>query len=195
VGGCDISSRKISMALIPKLLLILAATPHATFGETIGNWEYRNPGLFQYEHQRLRSIDPVWTPQKPDRVSPSYRQEFLNTRYQAMPQGRYFQRDLLHKGFKFRDISEENSQGDRFSQYQPQFGGGSAQYPWNSGVGSKGPAPRFRPLDNVGLKKRESKSGRGDSSVWVSSIPYDRPDDSNALRTYTPIGPVFRPIP
>ena len=126
-----------------------------------GSQEYKNPGMFQYDYPDRISHEAFQAQRKPDAVSSSFKPEFRIADYYALPQGQSLQQHLLRMGFKFRDIPETSTPVDDPPQFRPQPARGRSGYQWSSDDSSARPAPIFRPLGNVDLKKSETVSVRG----------------------------------
>ena len=193
-GGSDISSGRSGTAPVPTLLLVLALAPHAAGGETIGGPGYRYPGMFQYDYQSQSPIEAFPVDPKPNAVAPSFKPEFRNTDYYSLSQGLYLQQHIARMGYRFRDISEADDAGFNTARFRPQPARGSG-YLWRSGEGWAGPAPIFRPLDNVELKKSEVTTGRGAASGRAVTPAYGLAVYGIDAPGYTPAVPVFRPMP
>lgn len=195
MGGSDISSRNIRFVLIPRLLIAMVLAPHAVYGEAIDSTGYAVPEVFHYDYSGLRPIEAFQTERIENRVPPSYKPEFRNTEYYAIPPGQDLQQYLLSKGFKFRDIPEASGPADDSSRFRRQPTRGRAGYQWSSDDGSMRPAPIFRPLNKVGLKTSEHALGRDVAPAPVpATAPYGL-SSFGAELPYTSVGPVFRPIP
>jgi hypothetical protein len=194
-GGSDINSRTVGIVSIPRLLLVLVLTPHTAYGETFGSFRYDNPGMFEFDYPGRNPIEPFRPGQKQNRVSSSFKPEFRVTEYHTLPQGQQLQQRLLRMGFKFRELPEASVQVEKSPQYRPQSMRGVAEYPWSSDSGSIVPAPIFRPLGNVGLKKSENISVGGVVTMPTPAMSYGQSGYATELPGYTPAGPVFRPIP
>lgn len=151
--------------------------------------------MFKYDYPGQRPIQAFPAKRKTDRVFPSFKPEFRNTDYDSLPQGQYLQQHLLRMGFKFRDIPEISPPMDSSPRFQLHPTRGVSGYPWSSVDGSAGPAPVFRPLGNAESKRRDSASGRSVTTVPAVAAPYRLTGYGTGLPDYTPVGPVFRPIP
>lgn len=168
---------------------------HPAYSDTFVRLGYENPALFHYDYSSLRPTESSQAERFPNRVSPSYKTEFSSTDHYAIPQGQNSQQYLLSKGFKFRDIPEESGQADNSPQFRPQRRRGRAEYQWSSDGGSLGPAPVFRPLNDVELEKSKHAVARGAAPAPVTAtVPYGL-SSFGAELPYTSVGPVFRPIP